>query len=167
MRLSQLYSDQPDVFEPVRFSGGFNVILAEIRLPQNRDKDTHCLGKTTLANVLDFCLLKGRSKGFFLFKHEKQFSPFVFYLEIETITNGYVTVRRSVAKNTRIAIKRHSAPLLALTDLPPTGWDHWDLPIEGAQQILDGLLDLRAVKPWNYRMPISYALRSSRSETPC
>ncbi len=162
MRLSQLYSNQEAVFGPIRFGNGFNVVLAQIRVPANRDKDTHCLGKTTLAHVLDFCLLKGRSKGFFLFKHEQLFAPFVFFLEIETIAGGYLTVRRPVAKNTRIAIKRHSTPLRAFTALPPEQWDHWDLPIDGAQQVLDGLLDLRAVKPWSYRMPTSYALRTQK-----
>ncbi|ESQ17179.1 MAG TPA: DUF2326 domain-containing protein [Chromatiaceae bacterium] len=160
MRLSQLYSNRREAFGPIRFSNGFNVVLAQIRVPENRNKDTHCLGKTTLAHLLDFCLLKGRSKTFFLFKHEQVFSHFVFFLEIETIAGGYLTVRRSVAKNTRIAIKRHSAPLRTLSDLPPEPWDHWDLPIEAARQVLDGLLDLRAVKPWSYRMPISYALRT-------
>jgi len=50
MRLSQIYSNQPERFRPIRFNPGFDVILGEIRLPENRDQDTHCLGKTTLAH---------------------------------------------------------------------------------------------------------------------
>lgn len=162
MRLSKLYSNRSDAFGPIRFSTGLNVVLGEIRLPQNRKRDTHCLGKTTLARVLDFCLLKKRHKKFFLYKHEQVFSSFVFFLEIETLANGYVTVRRAVAENTRIAIKHHPEPLRTLTDLPPAEWDHWDLQIDRAQQVLDGRFDLRAVKPWDYRMPASYALRTQQ-----
>jgi uncharacterized protein YydD (DUF2326 family) len=162
MRLSQLYSNQPTLFRPIRFSSGFNIVLGQIRLPENRNRDTHCLGKTTLARVLDFCLLKKRHKDFFLFKHEQLFAHFVFFLEIETLANGYLTVRRSVAENTRIAIKRHSEPLRILTDLPAEDWEHWNLQIDRALQVLDGLLDLSAITPWNYRMPASYALRTQK-----
>lgn len=40
MKLSRLYSNRPDLFEPVDFVPGLNVVMAEIRLPENRDKDT-------------------------------------------------------------------------------------------------------------------------------
>ncbi len=33
MKLSRLYSNKPDLFEPVDFVPGLNVVLAEIRLP--------------------------------------------------------------------------------------------------------------------------------------
>ena len=35
MKLSKLYSNKPDVFEPVDFAPGLNVVMAEIRLPEN------------------------------------------------------------------------------------------------------------------------------------
>ena len=41
----------PDMFEPVDFVQGLNVVMAEIRLPENRNKDTHNLGKTTLGRI--------------------------------------------------------------------------------------------------------------------
>lgn len=162
MRLSQVYSNQPECFGPIRFNPGFNVILGEIRLPENRDRDTHCLGKTVLAHLLDFCLLKKRHKDFFLFKHQQRFADFVFFLEIETLSGAYLTIRRPVSEHTCIGIKHHAEPLRILTDLPGADWDHWDLPFERAHQILDGLLDLRAVRPRDYRMPISYALRTQK-----
>lgn len=159
MRLSQIYCNQPERFGPIRFNPGFNVILGEIRLPENRNRDTHCLGKTTLACLLDFCLLKKRHKDFFLFKHQQRFVDFVFFLEIETFSGNYLTIRRSVSENTRIGIKRHPEPLRTCIDFPAAHWDHWDLPFDRARQVLDGLLDLRAVRPSDYRMPVSYALR--------
>ena len=69
MKLSKLYCNLSDLFGPIDFREGLNVVLAEIRLPKNKDKDTHNLGKTTLGKVIDYCFLAGRDKEFFLFKH--------------------------------------------------------------------------------------------------
>lgn len=70
MKLSRFYSNKPEFFQPVDFVSGLNVIMAEIRLPENRDKDTHNLGKTTLGRLIDFGLLAGRDAKFFLFKYK-------------------------------------------------------------------------------------------------
>src|ERR1039458_9199633 len=83
MKLSRLYSNKPALFAPVEFVSGLNVVMAEIRLPENRNKDTHNLGKTTLGRMLDFGFLAGRDAKFFLFKHIDLFKEFVFFLEIE------------------------------------------------------------------------------------
>ena len=48
MKLSRLYSNRPDLFDPIEFVPGLNVVMGEIRLPENRSRDTHNLGKTTL-----------------------------------------------------------------------------------------------------------------------
>lgn len=73
MKLSRLYSNKPDLFDPVEFVQGMNVVMAEIRLPENRGKDTHNLGKTTLGRLLDFGFLAKRDPKFFLFKHSDLF----------------------------------------------------------------------------------------------
>lgn len=103
MKLSRLYSNKPELFEPVDFVAGLNVVMAEIRLPENRDKDTHNLGKTTLGRLLDFGFLAGRDPKFFLFKHLDLFKDFVFFLEIELQDASYVTVRRSVEEASKMS----------------------------------------------------------------
>lgn len=160
MKLSRLYSNKPDQFEPVDFVIGLNVVIAEIRLPQNRDKDTHNLGKTTLGRMLDFCFLAGRDARFFLFKHFDLFKDFVFFLEIELMDASYVTVRRGVEEATKISFKKHQASHQDFSTLPASGWDHLDMPFERARELLDGLLDWRALKPWSYRKSLGYLLRS-------
>jgi uncharacterized protein YydD (DUF2326 family) len=72
-----LYSNKPELFEPIAFRSGLNVVLGEIRLPENKKKDTHNLGKTTLGSLIDFCLLAGRDPRFFLFKHQVGCTHFV------------------------------------------------------------------------------------------
>lgn len=160
MKLSRLYSNKPDLFEPVDFVAGVNVVMAEIRLPENRNKDTHNLGKTTLGRMLDFGFLAGRDAKFFLFKHLDLFKEFVFFLEIELMDASYVTVRRSVAEASKISFKKHEASNQDFTTLPASEWDHLDMPFDRAREMLDSLLDLRAIKPWSYRKGLGYLLRS-------
>ncbi len=160
MKLSRLYSNKADLFQPVDFVPGLNVVLAEIRLPENRKKDTHNLGKTTLGRLLDFCFLAGRDTGFFLFKHLQLFEKFVFFLEIELADASYVTVRRSVEEASKISFKKHKASRQDFTALSAAEWDHFDMPFARARDMLDGLLDWRALKPWSYRKGLGYQLRS-------
>lgn len=160
MKLSRLYSNKPDLFDPVEFVQGLNVVMAEIRLPENRSKDTHNLGKTTLGRLLDFGFLAKRDPKFFLFKHSDLFKEFIFFLEIELEDASFVTIRRSVKEATRISFKRHQAGHQDLSGLALTEWDHVNMPFERARELLDGVLDWRAIKPWAYRKGLGYLLRS-------
>jgi uncharacterized protein YydD (DUF2326 family) len=160
MKLSRLYSNKPDLFEPVEFVQGLNVVMAEIRLPENRNKDTHNLGKTTLGRLLDFGFLAKRDPKFFLFKHAELFQEFIFFLEIELEDASFVTIRRGVEEATKISFKRHEAGHQDLSGLPLAEWDHQDMPFERARDLLDGLLDWRALKPWAFRKGLGYLLRS-------
>ena len=107
MKLSRLYSSKPDLFEPVEFVQGLNVVMAEIRLPENRNRDTHNLGKTTLGRLLDFAFLAKRDPKFFLFKHVELFKDFIFFLEIELEDASFVTIRRGVEEATKIMLEVH------------------------------------------------------------
>lgn len=160
MKLSRLYSSKPDLFEPVEFVQGLNVVMAEIRLPENRNKDTHNLGKTTLGRLLDFGFLVKRDPKFFLFKHVELFKDFIFFLEVELEDASFVTIRRGVEEATKISFKRHEAGHQDLSGLPLVEWDHQDMPFERARDLLDGLLDWRALKPWAFRKGLGYLLRS-------
>lgn len=160
MKLSKLYSNKPDIFAPIDFAAGLNVVMAEIRLPENKDKDTHNLGKTTLGQMLDFGFLTGRDAKFFLFKHGDTFKDFVFFLEIELGDASYLTVRRGVEEASKVSFKKHEASHQDFTALTESAWDHLELPFERAKEMLDSLLDWRGLKPWSYRKAIGYLLRS-------
>ena len=161
MKLSKLYSNYPKRFAPVEFREGLNVVLGRVKNPKKRDKDTHNLGKTLFAQVIDFCLMKKREKNFFLIKHE-QFEDFVFFLEIETDSGEFVTVRRSVADASKGSFKKHKEPKQDFVGLPEQGWDHWQLAFKPAREMLDGLLELTVLSPWSYRQAVSYCLRSQK-----
>jgi uncharacterized protein YydD (DUF2326 family) len=160
MKLSKLYSNKPDVFEPIEFALGLNVVLAEIRLPENKKKDTHNLGKTTLGRLIDFCLLARRDSKFFLFKHLGLFKQFVFFIEIQLLDGTFLTIRRSVDEATKISFKKHVKGKQDFAALAEPSWDHLDVPFDRARELLDGLLDLRALRPWSFRKGLGYLLRS-------
>lgn len=159
MKLSRLYSNKPRIFGPIEFRAGFNVILAEIRQSENKDKDTHNLGKTTLGRMIDYCFLAGRDKEFFLFKHEEVFEDIVFFMEISLADATFLTVRRGVKEHTKISFRKHQAPHQDFSDLPDGEWDHLNLPFDRARTMLDGLLDWRSVSPWDFRKGLGYQLR--------
>ena len=131
MRLSRLYSNKESIFPSVTFNeSGLSAVLAEIRLPENRNRDTHNLGKSTFVQLIDFCLLKSASSTFFLLKHRNKFAGFVFYLEIELPgSDGYLTIQRSVDASSRISFKRHPQAGLDGVVLTAGEWDHLGLPL--------------------------------------
>lgn len=165
MKLSHLYSNNSDVFGPIAFQPGVNVVLGEIRLPENRNLSVHNLGKTTLAHVIDFCLGMGRSNDFFLFKHEERFKDFIFFLEVETLAGSYVTIRRAVESASKLSIIKHNERHENFSESGSGIWDHEYVAFERGKQIIDGLLGLTAIKPWTYREPLGYSLRTQSDFT--
>ena len=71
-----------------------------------------------------------------------------------------MTVRRSVEEASKISFKKHQAGHQDFSALPIPEWDHQDVPFDRARDLLDGLLDLRALKPWSFRKGLGYLLRS-------
>ncbi len=158
MKLSRLYSNQPDVFPPLQFNDGLNVVLAEIRDPKNLQKDTHNLGKTTVANLIDFCLLKKRNDRVFLIKHKELFKDFVFFLELR-LQDRFITLRRDVAEASKISLCYATDSFADLADLPGPQWDHWRVPFDKAKSLLAAQLGFSIAGDWAFRKPLGYALR--------
>lgn len=159
MKLSCLYSDQPDIFTPIRFRDGLNVVLAHIRHPKDDSKLGHNLGKTLLIEILDFCFLKKVTKDHLFKRHAELFSNFVFFLEIQLPDGGYLTIRRSASEPTKIAFKRHTQAGQNYADLDQKDWDHWRETFDNAVVLLDSVLAFTRIKPWSYRKGLGYFLR--------
>jgi uncharacterized protein YydD (DUF2326 family) len=162
MKLTRLYSNQPDLFAPVAFNKGLSAIYAEIRIPENRALDTHNLGKSIFGELIDFCLLKGKDPDYFLYRHAERFANFAFLLEMELGEGEFLTVRRPVVPGSKIDFKRSRASIEDANELPEEDWDHVGLPFERANLILKGLLDLTVLQPWDIRKLIGYLVRAQR-----
>lgn len=162
MKLSHLYSNQPEIFTPIRFRGGLNAVVARIDNPKDERKLGHNLGKSLLIEVIDFTLLKGLNKQHFLKRHPELFDEFVFFLEIQLSGGGWLTIRRSVEEPSKIAFKRHEQPNANFVELEESGWDHWRESFKNAVNLLDSMLALTPIKPWTYRKGLGYFLRTQK-----
>lgn len=154
----RLYSNKHE-FEDVEFHSGLNVVLGEIHLEKDRDKDTHNLGKSTLCQLLDFCLLKARQKDFFLFKHDELFHDYTFFLELQLADGRYLTIRRDVAIPSKIWLYISSNRGIDARDFDDDDWTHRRLPFERAKILVDGLLGYESLQPWDYRKVLGYLFR--------
>jgi Uncharacterized protein conserved in bacteria len=95
LRLVRLYSNQEKIFPPIEFRTGLNIVYAAVQKQAKDKRTSHSVGKTLLADVIDYCLIKKAGKDFFL-RSNSVFSTFTFYLEVQTSDNLYITIERSV-----------------------------------------------------------------------
>lgn len=160
MKLSRLYTNDDSIFVPIDFREGLNAIIARIQHPTDDDKSSHCLGKTLIIDVIDFCLLKTvGKKGHFLKIRDDLFGDLVFFLEIALEKGDFVTVRRAVSDATKIAFVRHHDKHRNFNNMADDKWDHAGVSLSASVRMLDGYLNLTAIKPWSYRKGFSYFLR--------
>lgn len=159
MKLSKLYSNQQQYFDDIHFNSGLNVVLAEIRLSTNTEKDTHNLGKSTLRDLINFCLVSKKDKDFFLFAN-KQFESFIFFLEIELQSGTFLTIRRSVENGSKFSFKQHKERSQDYKHIPDDQWDHFEVGYDKSKHLLDSYLNLTEISPYPFRKVIGYLLRS-------
>jgi uncharacterized protein YydD (DUF2326 family) len=131
-----------------------------VRHPSDKKRDSHNLGKTTLLHLIDFLLLKGMSPDHFLVRDKERFGDFIFFVELALNAGDYATVRRGAANPNRVAMTRHSEPGLQFVSAAEDVWDHPDISRDDAVRLLDGWLDLKILKPYDYRKAITYFLRA-------
>lgn len=155
MRLSKIYMNHSHIFESITFNDGFNAIFGKVI--SSKDKNTHNLGKSILAQVIDYCL--GKKKDSMFFQNLDQFNEFVFFLEIEYAKDQFVTVSRSVSEPTTMRFKYHTSPDRDYRGLLDSEWDK-TLPFEQSKELLDSLLNFQFIKGYSYRQFIGYLLRT-------
>ncbi|NOU19667.1 MAG: DUF2326 domain-containing protein [Bacteroidales bacterium] len=164
MQLSKLYCNDKD-FKNITFNlNELNVIFADVKSDLKEKKNSHDLGKTKLAELIDFMLLKKINKNHFFLKiKENDKSVFInheFYLELFLNTNEYLTIKRNIEDNTKISFTLQNQT--TTNYLPPLNWDYKNITIDKARDILSDYLsfDFFHNKDYNYRKSISYSLRT-------
>jgi uncharacterized protein YydD (DUF2326 family) len=149
-------------FRSVTFTAGLNVIVAE-RTEASTEKDTrNGLGKSTLIDIIDFCLGGTARRG-----SKLQIEPlqdWIFTMDV-TIASNRVQVTRAVSSANRIVIKGDTAGWPDQPDLDQStgermynvnrwrnvlGWALFGLPVSNGEE---------AYKP-TYRSAISYFIRT-------
>lgn len=165
MKLNKLYCNKEN-FKNIRFQPGLNVVYADVKTKIDDSNNSHNLGKTILIELIDFLLLKGidNKKKHWLYstkndQGESIFIKYVFYLEIYLNHDKYLTIRRSVERNTKIAFKLSDQSVEEFA--PPPNWDEEDITFSKAKELLSKYLafDFFKDKPYDYRKAINYCLR--------
>jgi uncharacterized protein YydD (DUF2326 family) len=143
MKLSKLYSDNIN-FKRIIFNDGINFIVS----------DDHSVGKSTLFELIDFCLLKG-DKGFL---KREQFIDSIFFLELKINATKYITIKRPTAGRANIGIKilEHTDILIDTDNFDKTG---------GKIVIKDFFEDKLGLYLSDYRQYVSYFLRDQDNQS--
>lgn len=164
MQLSKLYSNKEN-FKRIKFNlNGLNVLYAEVKSEISEKKNSHDLGKTKFAELIDFMLLKGIDNKHFLLKIKKNeksiFDDYVFFLELYLNSGTYLTIRRDVQLNTKISFAINNQTIEEFN--PPTNWKYENIAIKKAKGILSEFLSLDFFhnKQYNFRKSLSYSLRT-------
>ncbi|MBQ7023687.1 MAG: hypothetical protein IJN29_08895 [Akkermansia sp.] len=153
MKLSRIYSNKKENFGPVDFQDGLNIVLAQ-RIVDN----AHNLGKSTLGELIDFCLLRDVDAKFFLIR-EAIFKDFVFFLEIKLEENQYITIRRSVEAPSKIYLNFHKERYQDFSELEDEAWSQPNVAFKKAKEILSLHLQWDINEPGGYRKLLHYVIR--------
>lgn len=165
MKLSKLYSNNK-TFKTVLFNSNLNVILADVKAQKDEKKNSHCLGKTLLSEVIDFMLLKSATNKHWLISSKDKvtkdsvFNKYEFYLEILLDNGMYLTIKRSVAQATKISFKLHLSENRDFSNSEE--WDITNMQFDKAKAQLNKYLDFdffRGKTEYDYRKSINYSLR--------
>lgn len=164
MKISKLYSND-DRFKNIKFNlNGLNVIYADVLTNVNEKKNSHDLGKTKLAELIDYLLIKKIDKKSFFLKvldnaGDSIFLNHIFYLEVLLNDGRYLTIKRSIENHTKTSFSINEQT----TDgfIPPTFWNEEDLGIDSAKNILSEYLnfDFFKNKSYDFRKAINYCIR--------
>ena len=154
-------SANQSTFHPVAFTTGLNVILAE-RTDASTYKDTrNGLGKSTLIDIIDFCLGTRATKGKGLII--EPLKSWAFTIDI-TIAGNRVKATRAIATPNRIVIDGMTTGWIEQPELDnETGehifnWERWKTLLGWSQFELSQTNNSFKYKP-SYRSLISYFIR--------
>lgn len=164
MKLSKIYSNDGR-FKNITFNlKGLNVIYADVLTNINDKKNSHDLGKTKLAELIDYLLVKKLDKKHFLLriiddKENSVFKNHIFYLEILLNNGKFLTIKREIANHTKTSISINNQRTEGYK--PPVNWDYEDLGVDAAKKTLDIYFkfDFFKNKQYDFRKAINYCIR--------
>lgn len=164
MKLSKLYCNDSR-FKNITFNlDGLNVIYADVVTEISDKKNSHNLGKTKLAELIDYLLIKKIDKKSFLLRATDKtgrlaFSNHIFYLEVLLNSGQYLTIKRKIQEPTKTSFSINEQTTNVYS--PPIAWEHEDLGTDAAKKVLAEYLDFDFFKnkSYDYRKAINYCIR--------
>lgn len=142
MKISKLYANN-DNFKTIVFDSGINFILS----------DTNGVGKSSLFELIDFCLLGDKH-----FLGHEHFKDYIFYIELQISSNRYITIKRPTTngKNIELKITKEKSMLL----------DEKDFNIKGSLGVAKTFFENKVNYSINkFRTYITYFLRDESNQS--
>lgn len=157
LKLIKLYSNKSEIFPEIEFRDGLNVVYASVTKKSNDKRTSHSLGKSLLAELIDFMLIKNAGTEFFL-REKKVFEDFEFFLEVQTAKNLFVTIQRPTNGKISIYTSKASTNVLTKNNFSVV---NKNLGIEAARSELDKIFRLAVVKEalGYFRKGLRYCIR--------
>jgi uncharacterized protein YydD (DUF2326 family) len=93
--LKSIYSEPMGLFETVEFHDGINMIYGKYSKSADKKDSLNSIGKSTLVNLINFCLMSSFDKRSPLYKAKKILDSYHIVLEIEVDYNVYIIKRTS------------------------------------------------------------------------
>jgi len=156
MKLVRLYCNK-DSFHNIQFNDGMNIILGKVKCPEDKNRDSHNLGKSTLVEILDFMLLKEINNDHIFKRHGDIFTGYVFYLEILLNSGEYITIKRDVNNHTKVCFLESATDTICNET---TTWNFADLLIKNAVPYLNTKLAFDILSDCSFRKTVSFFLRT-------
>lgn len=100
--LKSIYSEPMGLFDKVDFRDGINVILGSYSDSAERKDSLNSIGKTTLVNLVDFCLLGSYTKESPLKKAQSIMDGYYIVLEFERNNELYIIKRTTSNPNNKV-----------------------------------------------------------------
>jgi len=157
MKLVQIYSNNP--LQEINFSDSLNVILAEVKKPEEIKKDSHNLGKSSLIELIDFLLLKKITKEHIYKKHSSKFKNYVFFLEIKNNKGEFLTICRSVDDANYAHIKASSK---STNYILSNSFIEEKYNLDQAKKVVENFVGFDVLSEYSYRDTLTYFLRNQK-----
>jgi uncharacterized protein YydD (DUF2326 family) len=119
MFLKKLYSEPPRLFQTVKFKNGINFIFGKKHTAKDTKESLNSIGKSTLLDLIDFCLLSDFSKkNTRLYKEKKRLTNHKIVLEFEIKGIHYI-IKRTVDKPKEIefGLSSETSKVIKIDDL--------------------------------------------------
>jgi len=104
--LKSIYSEPNGLFKNVEFHDGINIIYGRYSKDANKKDSLNSIGKSTLVNLINFCLLSSFDSRNPLFKAKKFVDSFHIVLEIEINKKPYI-IKRSTKNSDKVILSEN------------------------------------------------------------
>lgn len=164
MKLSKLYCNDSR-FKNIAFNlNGLSVVYADVLTELKEKKNSHDLGKTKLAELIDYLLIKQIDKNHFLLKIKDAdgkltFIDHIFYLEVLLNDGRYLTLKRAIDSHSKTSFSINNETVKNFS--PPTSWQYEDIGTDAAKKVLSSYtkFDFFKNKTYDFRKAINYCIR--------